>query len=158
MLVWSQVCAPLAQSWNLCLVTQYWNMSRLNEATNYSCNGNILLGSNGEYDLRPQEHPIVDKHLRFDHFQSFDCGMFHLVWIYHGCPGRTSSCTSSSTGWTYNIPISRLLTTSMSVRSSFLDDVLRNWKKVHRILDEFLIFPLPSRKKCPHVQKTMPMS
>ena len=57
------------------------------------------MGSNGEYDLRPQEHPIVDKHLRFDQFQSFDCGMFHLVWIYHGCPGKTSSCTSSSTGW-----------------------------------------------------------
>ena len=37
--------------------------------------------------------------------------------------------------------VSRLFTISMSVRSSFLDDVLRNWKKVHRILDEFLIFP-----------------
>ena len=28
----------------------------------------------------------------------------------------------------------------MSVRSSFLDDVLGNLKKVHRVLDEFLIF------------------
>ena len=70
MLVQSQVCALLAQ---------YWNLSCSNEATNYSCNGNILVGSNGECDLRPQEHPFVDKHLRFDHFQSFDCGMFHLV-------------------------------------------------------------------------------
>ena len=50
-----------------------------NEATNYSCNDNILVGSNGGYDLHLQEHPIVDKHLRLDHFQSFDYGMFHLV-------------------------------------------------------------------------------
>ena len=28
---------------------------------------------------------------------------------------------------------------SMSVRSSFLDDVVANGKEVHRILDEFLI-------------------
>ena len=37
-------------------------------------------------------------------------------------------------------PVSRLPTISMSVRSSFLDDVDGNWKKVHRVLDEFLIF------------------
>ena len=35
--------------------------------------------------------------------------------------------------------VSRLFTISMSVRSSFLDDVFRNWKKVHRIIDELLI-------------------
>ena len=61
---------------------KYRNLSCSNKATNYSCDGNILVGSNGEYDLHSQEHPSVDKHLRFD-----------LVWIYHGCPGRTSSCT-----------------------------------------------------------------
>ena len=70
MLVYSQVCALLAQ---------YWNLSCLNEATSYSCNDNFLVGSNGGYDLHLQEHPIVDKHLRLDHFQSFDYGMFHLV-------------------------------------------------------------------------------
>ena len=37
--------------------------------------------------------------------------------------------------------VSRLFTISMSVRSSFLDDVLRNWKKVHRVIDELLIRP-----------------
>ena len=37
-------------------------------------------------------------------------------------------------------PVSRLLTISMPVWSSFLDDVLGNLKKVHRKLDEFLIF------------------
>ena len=35
--------------------------------------------------------------------------------------------------------VSQLLTISMSVRSSFLDDVLRDRKKVHRVIDELLI-------------------
>ena len=35
--------------------------------------------SNGGYDIHPQEHPFVYKHLRLEHFQSFDYGMFHLV-------------------------------------------------------------------------------
>ena len=70
MLVCSQVCAALAQ---------YRNLSCSNEATNYLCNSNILVGSNGGYDLHPQEHPFVDKHLRLDHFQSFYCGIVHIV-------------------------------------------------------------------------------
>ena len=37
--------------------------------------------------------------------------------------------------------VSPFFTISMSVRSSFLDDVLRNRKKVHRILDDSLIRP-----------------
>ena len=37
-------------------------------------------------------------------------------------------------------PVSRLLTVSVSVRSSFLYDVVGNGKEVHRVLDEFLIF------------------
>ena len=36
--------------------------------------------------------------------------------------------------------VSRLLTVSVSVRSSFLYVVVRNGKEVHRVLDEFLIF------------------
>ena len=35
--------------------------------------------SNGECDLHPQEHPIVDKDLRLDDFQSFDYGILNLV-------------------------------------------------------------------------------
>ena len=35
--------------------------------------------------------------------------------------------------------VSRLFSISMSVRSPFLDNVLRNWKKVHRVIDELLI-------------------
>ena len=37
--------------------------------------------------------------------------------------------------------VSRLFTISMSMRSSLLDDIRRDWKKVHRIIDEFLIGP-----------------
>ena len=36
-------------------------------------------------------------------------------------------------------PVSRLFTISMSMRSSLLDDILRDL--VHRTIDEFLIFP-----------------
>ena len=35
--------------------------------------------------------------------------------------------------------VSRLFTISMSMKSSLLHDILRDWKKVHRIIDEFLI-------------------
>ena len=40
---------------------------------------NNSCGSSGGYDLRSQDHPSVDKHLRLDHFQSFVCGIVHLV-------------------------------------------------------------------------------
>ena len=46
--------------------------------------------------------------------------------------------------------VSRLLTTSMSMRSSLLDDILWDWKKVHRIF--WRIFDWPPFlfcKKCP---------
>ena len=104
----------------------------------YFCNRNILVRSNGGYDLRPQKHPIVDHHLRLDHFQSFDCGIVHLVWIYHGYPGRTS-CTSSSAGWRCNIPC-----LPVSYRIGVREIALslwrsQEWKRVHRVLDEFLI-------------------
>ena len=39
----------------------------------------IFLRVKSGYDLHLQEDPIVDKHLRLDHLQSFDYGMFHLV-------------------------------------------------------------------------------
>ena len=41
--------------------------------------GGILVLSNGECDLHPQEHPIVDKDLRLDDFQSFEYGILDLV-------------------------------------------------------------------------------
>ena len=42
------------------------------------------------------------------------------------------------------------------MRSSLLDDIPSYWK-VHRKTDELLSGPLSLCKKCPHVQKTMPM-
>ena len=72
----SQICASFAQ---------YWNLACSNEAINYSCRKSILVGSNGGYDLHPQEHPIADKGLRLDDFhrlddfQSFDNGILDLV-------------------------------------------------------------------------------
>ena len=46
--------------------------------------------SNGECDLHPQEHPIVDKDLRLDDFQSFDDGILDLVGIGHEFLGNPS--------------------------------------------------------------------
>ena len=60
------------------------------------------MGSNGVHDLRPQDHPFINKDLRFCQFESFDCGIVHLVQIGHGNPG-SSSCTSSSTEWPKSI-------------------------------------------------------
>ena len=67
--------------------------------------------SNGECDLHPREHPIVDKDLRG---------------IGHGFLHNLSFCISSSIGWPKIFLVSRLFTISMSMRSSFLVDVLRN--------------------------------
>ena len=49
------------------------------EATSYSCRESILVGSNGGYDLHPQEHPIFGKDLRLDYFHSFVYGILDLV-------------------------------------------------------------------------------
>ena len=50
--------------------------------------------SNGECDLHPQEHPIVDKDLRLDDFQSFDYGILGLERIGHGFFNNPSFCIS----------------------------------------------------------------
>ena len=60
------------------------------------------MGSDGGYDFNPLEHPFVDKDLRFDQFQSFDCGTVHLLQIGHGYSG-SSSCISGA-GWRCSIP------------------------------------------------------
>ena len=54
--------------------------------------------SNGESDLHPQEHPIIDKVPRLGDFQSFDYGIHDLVRICHGFLGTFSFCISSSVG------------------------------------------------------------
>ena len=42
--------------------------------------------SNGECDLHPQEHPIVDKVLRLNYVQSFGHGILDLERIGHRIP------------------------------------------------------------------------
>ena len=54
--------------------------------------------SDDECDLHPQEHPIVDKDLRLDDFQSFEHGILNLVGIGHGFLGNPSFCISFSIG------------------------------------------------------------
>ena len=59
------------------------------------------MGLNGGYGLHPRERPMFGKVFRLDYSQSFVYGILNLVRINHGCPGRTSSCTFSSTGHGY---------------------------------------------------------
>ena len=56
----------------------------LNGAIICSNSGSILVLSNGECDLHPQEHLIVDKVLHLDDFQSFGYGILDLVEIGPG--------------------------------------------------------------------------
>ena len=50
--------------------------------------------SNGECDLHPQEHPIVDKDLHLDDVESFEYAIHDLVGIGHGFLGNLSFCIS----------------------------------------------------------------
>ena len=54
------------------------------------CNYQFLVESNGGYDLRPQDHPFGDKDLRSEQFQTYSCGICHLVQVDRGYPGSTS--------------------------------------------------------------------
>ena len=81
---------------------------------------------NGGYDLRPQDHPFGDKDLRFDSFQSYSCGICHLVQLVE-LMGDVVFFVS----W--------LLPVTVAVRSPFLYIVVRNRNEIHRVLDEFLI-------------------
>ena len=118
----------------------YRNQSCLNESTNYLKNCQFLVESDSGYDLRPQDHPFGDKDLRFDQFQSYSCGIFHL--------GQKSVVDTQEVlllalllelmGDVVFL-VSWLLPVTVPVRSSFLHIVVRNGKEVHRVLDEFLI-------------------
>ena len=58
----------------------------------------FLVLSHGECDLHQQEHPIVDKDLRLDDFQSFEYGIHDLVGIGHEILGTVSFCIFSLIG------------------------------------------------------------
>ena len=79
-------------------MTWYQNLAYLNEATICSKSGSILVLSNGECDLHPQEHPIVDKLRHLDVFQPFEYGILDRVGIGHGFLGTVSFGISSSIG------------------------------------------------------------
>ena len=83
--------------------------------------------SNGECDLHPQEHPIVDKDLRLDDFQSFEFrnsgSRMNLSWI----PWKSLFFAFLLQLVSRMVfLVSRLFTISMSMRSSLLDDILGN--------------------------------
>ena len=85
-----------------------------------------LVWSNGECDLHPQEHPIVGKILRLDDFLSFDYGILDL---FESIMDSLEILFLASLLQLVSLevfPVSRLFTKSMSMRPSFLDDVLRN--------------------------------
>ena len=83
--------------------------------------------SNGECDLHPQEHPIVDKDLRLDDFQSFEYGILDLGMNPSWIPWKSPllALLLQLVGL-FIFFVSRLLTISMSMRSSLLDDILRD--------------------------------
>ena len=62
--------------------------------------------------------PFVDKHLLFDHFQSFDCGMFHESIM--DAPEELPLTFPLQLVGRIILPVSRLLTISMSVNRPFL--------------------------------------
>ena len=98
MLAWNQNVFSVVG----CQNPTYWD-----GATICSCSRSILLLTDDKCDLNLQEHPIVDKVLHLDCFQSFVHGKHDLIRIGHEVLGTFSFCNSS---W--------------------------KWKKVHRIFNE----------------------
>ena len=98
----------------------------MNEATICSYSESILVLSNGERDLHPQEHPIVDKRLRLDDFQSFEYGILDLVGIGHGFLGNLFFAFLLQLVSRKIFFVSQLFPISMSMRSFLLDDILRD--------------------------------
>ena len=141
--LWSQVCAPLAQCWNL---------SCLKSASNYSWNGHILVGSNGEWTCSSSARTsICWRTFSFPTFSIIPLrnvsSRVNLSWI----PWKNFFLHFFS--WFREMfPVSRLFTISMSVKSSFLDDVLKNWKKnpscTWWISDFFLFLCARSARTC----------
>ena len=117
----------------------YWNQSCSKKSTNYFCNFQSLVESNGGYDLRPQDHPFgYISSIR--PISSYSCGIYHLVQIDRAHPGSTFffALLLELMGDVVFL-VSWLLPVTVPVRSSFLCVVVRHRKEVHRVLDKFLI-------------------
>ena len=80
----------------------------------------ILVLSNGECDLHPQEHPIVDKLLHLDYVQSFGHGIPDLARICHGFLGNLSFAFLLQLVSRIIFFVSRLFPISMSKSLPFL--------------------------------------
>ena len=79
--------------------------------------------SNGECDLHPQPHPIVDKVRRLDDFHSFDYISYESVMDSLEIPLFAFLLQLVSRVIFF---VSQPFTISMSMMSSLLDDVLRD--------------------------------
>ena len=77
-----------------CHFPTYWESS-----TNCSCTKSILLQTYDRCDLYLQEHPMHDKLLHLDGFQSFAHGKCDLARIGHGFLCGPSLCISFSSYW-----------------------------------------------------------
>ena len=86
----------------------------------------ILFLTDDMCDHHQQEHPIVDKLLHLDCFQSFGHRKHDLTRIDHGFLGTFSFYISSSIGKPDNILCLLVFPISVAMRSSLLDDIL--WK------------------------------
>ena len=145
MLVWTQVCAGLAQ---------YWNLSCLNEATNYSCNDYIFLW--GQMVVRmifvckiiPLSTNIfgsmIFNHSNTECFISYESVMDSLDKLFLAflleLLGRKV------------FPVSRLLPYLCPWGRPFLMTYSGIEKRSIVYLMNCRLAPLPLREKCPHVQ------
>ena len=98
----------------------------MNEATVCSCSRSILVLSNDECHLHPQEHPIVDKLLHLVYVQSFGHGIHDLVIIGHGFLGTFLFAVLLQLVSQILFFVSWLFPISVAMRSSLLVSIL--WK------------------------------
>ena len=105
----------------------------------YFCKCQLLVESNGGYDLRPQDHPLGDKifgstnfnHIPAEFLIAYKSIVDTLVILLFALLLELMGDVVFFVSW--------LLPVTVPVRSPFLYAVVRNREEVHRVLDEFLI-------------------
>ena len=112
-----------------CCFLTYWERS-----TNFACSESILILTFDRWDLVLQERPMHDKHLHLVCFGSSADGKHDLARIDHGFLWIVFLMHLFFKLWAW---WSSLFSESFPVsRSSLLDYVFWNWKKVQRIHNE----------------------